>query len=151
MGDLVDCRNENEESIDFEDEEAEDEDEEDYVPEEDGEESDEEWDDDNESELTENDELAKNNNNNSNGNDDQRLLSSSSSKTKSTLSKSSSVKGIELELCPEAVNDKIFYMDFKQWSKDFTKKLSNSNVEAFQRVIAVLNESDKKILKNILC
>merc|ERR1712173_186761 len=88
----------------------------------------------------------------SSGNGDQRLLSGSKSRSSSSSLKSGSsvAKNIELELCPEARNDQIFHMDFKQWSKDFTKKLSNQNVEAFQRVIAMLNESDKNILKNIL-
>lgn len=57
---------------------------------------------------------------------------------------------IELESCPEAINDKLYYMDFEKWAKDFTKKISNQNINAFQGVISMLNDEDKIILKKIL-
>ena len=57
---------------------------------------------------------------------------------------------MELELCPEAINDKLYYMDFEKWAKDFTKEISNQNVKTFQGVISMLNDEDKVILKKIL-
>merc|ERR1712204_28463 len=136
--DLVDCHEEN--------------DEEDYVPDESGEESDSDYDDDNESELTENDELAtiqrQQQQQSNNNNNEQKLLQSK--KPAKASQKPNAARNTELNLCPEMVNDKIFNMDFKKWSKEFTHNVSTQNGSAFQKVISMLNESDKNILKKIL-
>merc|ERR1739842_194739 len=117
------------------------------------EESDSDYDDDNESELTENDELAmihrqqqQQPNNNQN---EQKLLQRKKPAKASSL-KANAARNTELNLCPEMMNDKIFNMDFKKWSKEFTQSVSTQNASAFQRVISMLNESDKNILKKIL-
>jgi len=172
--DLVDCHDESDEDTDcLDDEEEEDDeendgedideqqqqnsdeeeesDEEDYVPNESGEESDSDYDDDNESELTENDELAtiqRQQSNNNNNNNEQKLLQSK--KPAKASQKANAARNTELNLCPEMVNDKIFNMDFKKWSKEFTHNVSTQNGSAFQKVISMLNESDRNILKKIL-
>merc|ERR1712129_466173 len=171
--DLVDCHDESDEDTDcLDDEEEEDDeendgedideqqqqnsdeeeesDEEDYVPNESGEESDSDYDFDNESELTENDELAtiQRQQQQQSNNNEQKLLQSK--KPGKASQKANAARNTELNLCPEMVNDKIFNMDFRKWSKEFTHNVSTQNGSAFQQVISMLNESDKNILKKIL-
>jgi len=168
--DLVDCHDVDDEDTDCVDEEEEDdedndgedideqqqsdeeeEDEEEYVPEESGEESESEYDEDNESDLTENDELAmiqRKNQQQHHPKENQGLLRHK--KPANALQKANAARNTELNLCPEAVSDRIFNMDFEKWSKEFTHNMSNQHGSAFQRVISMLNESDKNILKKIL-
>jgi len=62
----------------------------------------------------------------------------------------SAAKDIELELCPEARRDQIFYMDFGRWATEFARGYSAKG-QAFQAVISQLNDEDRRILKRIMC
>jgi len=68
----------------------------------------------------------------------------------SSTSRKMMVKDIQLELCPEARKDKIFYMDYGQWATDFTRRYSTQS-QSFQMIISQLNEEDKRVLKTIVC
>merc|ERR1712129_74260 len=78
------------------------------------------------------------------GGDNVRLLQST--KTMSHCQSKGSLKDIELEQCPEAANDQIFKMDFGKWCREFTQNMSKQNGNAFQGVVSMLNEADRRLL-----
>merc|ERR1712154_121033 len=161
--DLVDCQENDEEEV-LEDEEeddeveddedaqehsndAESEEEQEYIPEED--ENEEESEDDEYEEDEEDDELLLIQNQHKNDNN-HTLLTKKNKKMMHSESNMSLRKDIELELCPEAVNDSIFYMEFAKWSKELTQTISNQNGKTFQNIIFMLSDDDKNILRKIL-
>merc|ERR1712013_506281 len=78
------------------------------------------------------------------GGDNVRLLQTS--KTMSHCQSKGSLKDIELERCPEAANDELFRMDFGKWCRQFTQNMSKQNANAFQGVVAMLNDADRRLL-----
>jgi len=78
------------------------------------------------------------------GSDNVRLLQST--KTMSHCQSKGSLKDIELERCPEAANDQVFKMDFGKWCREFTQNMSKQNGNAFQGVVSMLNEADRRLL-----
>merc|ERR1712130_1029849 len=121
------------------------------IPEED--ENEEESEDDEYEEDEEDDELLliqKQNQQNQHKNDNNHtLLTKKNKKMMHSESNMSLRKDIELELCPEAVNDSIFYMEFAKWSKELTQTISNQNGKTFQNIIFMLSDDDKNILRKI--
>jgi len=136
---------------------TEDEDEE-YDPDDDGESNDEEYDPDQESGDEEDGDDRKGDgvrrrDGNGNGDGDGSSLLRRDEGGARTLTSSTSrkmmVKDIQLELCPEARKDKIFYMEYGQWATEFTRRYS-AQTQAFQVVISQLNDEDKQILRAIM-
>ena len=128
---------------------TEDEDEE-YVPDDDGESEDDESYNPEDGSSGEEDDVDDRKGDDKNGN---MLLQVGNGGTRSmtnSTSRKNIVKDIQLELCPEARKDKIFYMEFGQWATEFTRKYSTQK-QAFQVVISQLNEVDRHILKRIVC
>eukprot|EP00484_Ammonia_sp_Unknown_P001522 CAMPEP_0197021450 /NCGR_PEP_ID=MMETSP1384-20130603/2321_1 /TAXON_ID=29189 /ORGANISM="Ammonia sp." /LENGTH=1060 /DNA_ID=CAMNT_0042449277 /DNA_START=38 /DNA_END=3220 /DNA_ORIENTATION=+ len=77
------------------------------------------------------------------------LLRNTNVRSKSKL-KANSLCDIELEACPEAQNDAIYHMDFKQWAIEYSKRISAKHAQLLQGVVTMLNDKDRRVLQQIL-